>query len=156
MKKYNHFTTDIFFTLALFCVFIASSLFIVIMGADIYEKTINSIENNFNLETSIAYLRQKTHQNDFKDKICESQVEGITALLLKDENDEFYTYIYYYNGYLQEQLVKKNSSPSLSGGEEISKLLNFNFEFISQNLIRFSLCDENNSTKSIYINLKSA
>lgn len=45
IKQKNH-VVDLLFSLALFCVFAASALTIVIMGADVYQKSVNDNEQN--------------------------------------------------------------------------------------------------------------
>lgn len=62
IKQKNH-VVDLLFSLALFCVFAASALTIVIMGADVYQKSVNDMNRNSTIRTSLSYLSEKIHQN---------------------------------------------------------------------------------------------
>lgn len=42
---------DVLFTLALFCVFCASALAVVVIGADVYTSTARSMDDNFSTRT---------------------------------------------------------------------------------------------------------
>ena len=55
---------DLLFTLALFCVFAASALLVVLIGADVYESSARGMDRNFGLQTSLHYVAAKVRQND--------------------------------------------------------------------------------------------
>ncbi|MEG2916225.1 MAG: DUF4860 domain-containing protein, partial [Oscillospiraceae bacterium] len=77
MKKTSHSVLDIFFTLALFCVFSATALAVVVIGADVYRKTTKSMEDNFNGLTATSYITQKLHQNDAENAVSIGKIEDI-------------------------------------------------------------------------------
>ena len=47
---------DILFVLALFLVFTLSTLTLVLFGANIYQNTVNSMEDNYNARTVCSYI----------------------------------------------------------------------------------------------------
>lgn len=55
---------DLLFTLALFCVFAASALLVVLIGADVYESSARGMDRNFDLQTSLHYVAAKVRQCD--------------------------------------------------------------------------------------------
>ena len=81
IKQKNH-VVDLLFSLALFCVFAASALTIVIMGADVYQKSVNDMNRNSTIRTSLSYLSEKIHQNDAENAIRIDQLNDLPSCLL--------------------------------------------------------------------------
>ena len=50
---------DFLFTLALFCVFAASALMVVVIGANVYRQTVRGMDSNYDSRTSLTYLTEK-------------------------------------------------------------------------------------------------
>ena len=55
---------DILFVLALFLVFTLSTLTLVLFGANIYQNTVNDMEDNYNARTVCCYILGKFRSND--------------------------------------------------------------------------------------------
>ena len=55
---------DFIFPIALFFVFAASSLVVLILAADIYGSTTNQLQANDENRTALAYISEKIRQND--------------------------------------------------------------------------------------------
>ena len=60
---------DVLFVLALFGIFALSAIFLITIGADIYGKTMNNMERNFDARTALAYITEKVRQSDFPNRI---------------------------------------------------------------------------------------
>ena len=73
---------DFLFTLALFCVFAASALMVVIIGANVYRQTVDRMNGNYDSRTSLTYLTEKIRQNDAADAVKISSVGESPALVL--------------------------------------------------------------------------
>ena len=56
--------TDFLFTLLLFLLFAVSALGLILTGAGVYERTVNSMEDNFEERTALSYVAEKLRQND--------------------------------------------------------------------------------------------
>ena len=56
-KNDNRHMVDILFVIALFCVFALSALMLVIIGSNVYKKTVTNMDNNFDSRTSFSYIR---------------------------------------------------------------------------------------------------
>ena len=90
---------DILFVLALFLVFTLSTLTLVLFGANIYQNTVNSMEDNYNARTVCSYISGKFRSNDSAGDISIGSIDGQPSLILNQEiNDASYsTYIYEYD-----------------------------------------------------------
>ena len=80
-------TVDILFIITLFGAFIVSALFIVVLGAHVYESTVNDMESNFTSRTAIAYVTEKIRQHDSSDAISIISVDSAPVLSLYQEYD---------------------------------------------------------------------
>lgn len=70
---------DFLFTLALFCVFAASALMVVVIGANVYRQTVRGMDSNYDSRTSLTYLTEKVRQNDAANAVTIRSV-GIVRL----------------------------------------------------------------------------
>ncbi|MEG0898855.1 MAG: DUF4860 domain-containing protein [Oscillospiraceae bacterium] len=158
MKKTSHSVLDIFFTLALFCVFSATALAVVVIGADVYRKTTKSMEDNFNGLTATSYITQKLHQNDAENAVSIGKIEDIPSLIISQSNADqsFCTYIYEYDGNLQEQLVIDNTKPSLSGGQSIVAINSLDIVAINDKAIQIDIVDTQKNKKTMLIAFRSS
>ena len=100
---------DTLFVIALFCLFALSAIFLITIGANIYGKTVNNMEDNFNSRTALAYITEKVRQSDNADSISAGTFQECPALVITSriEDTEYLTYLYEYNGYIKEIMVRK-------------------------------------------------
>ena len=47
-RNENKHMVDVLFVIILFCVFAVSALILVMIGANVYKKTVNDMDSNFN------------------------------------------------------------------------------------------------------------
>lgn len=132
---------DVLFVLTLFLVFAFSALTLVSLGASIYQKTVDHMNQNFNTRTSYAYITQRIREFDEKDSITIGTIGDEPAVLLKQEiNDTIYfTYLYQYDGKLCELLTRSDMSLEPSAGTPIMDINDFQIEKLNSNLYRFDL-----------------
>lgn len=99
---------DFLFTLALFCVFAASALAVVTIGANVYKQNVRNMSNTFSERTALAYIEQKFRQGNTENGLFVTTVDGADALAIRQSYNEtdFITYIYCRGGYLCELFVK--------------------------------------------------
>lgn len=121
---------DILFVLALFLVFTLSTLTLVLFGANIYQNTVNDMEDNYNARTVCSYILGKFRSNDSCGSINIGSIDGKPSLILNQEiNDASYsTYIYEYDGYLRELFVSDNvtlGSDVLNAGNKLCPVEDF-------------------------------
>ena len=115
------------FTLILLLMFAFSTLSLVLLGSRIYRNGISFLNRNYTTRTAVAYVTEKIRQHDEEDCVFLSELDGIPALLLKDEidGDTFFTYIYFYDGALRELFMRSSSDPSPDMGSRIVVLDDF-------------------------------
>lgn len=112
---------DVLFTLALFCVFAATALIAVILGADIYSNTVSSMNRNYNTRTSISYLAEKVRQGDTAGGVATANVNGQDALVLTQllDGKPYETWIYTGDGELREVMVASGIEVKPQDGQAI-------------------------------------
>jgi hypothetical protein len=144
---------DILFTLALFCVFAASSLAVVIIGADVYKDTVAGMDRNHILRTSLAYVCEKVRQNDTQGAVYLDTLEGAPALVLEQNYGEepYQTWIYYYDGSLREIFTKKENDIALADGISIVDIRGFQAKKLSENLYEISVTDPSGETVRVSV-----
>ncbi len=115
------------FTLILLLMFAFSTLSMVLLGSRIYRNGVSYLNRNYTTRTAVAYVTEKIRQHDEKEHVLLSELDGIPALLMKDdiEGETFLTYIYFYDGALRELYVRSSSEPSPDMGSRIVALDDF-------------------------------
>lgn len=151
---------DILFVLALFAVFAASALMLVIIGANVYQRTVTNMDTHYEERAACSYLTEKLRQNDRADAVSVGALEDVPALVMTEEiNGEFFcTYLYLYDGYLKELFVRRDSfagSSLLAAGQNILPLEDFQIEETAAGLIRLSLDTGGEQPITLYAVMKA-
>ena len=99
------------FVLLLFAIFAGCVLMVLLMGASAYEKMVARDNIAYNKRTGVNYIAAKIRHNDEKDSVYVGSFydknDDLTRdidtlyLKLKVEDEEYYTKIYYYDGYIR-------------------------------------------------------
>ncbi len=156
LKQENH-MIDILFVIALFCIFALSAIFLITIGANIYGKTVEHMQSNFNNRTSFAYITEKIRQSDTADSISVGELDGIPALLITNvqQDNEYITYIYEYEGCLKELMVRKDITLSPFAGQDIMMISDFQLKQVKEHLYAFTITTEDEAPYTLYVNTKS-
>ncbi len=156
LKQENH-IIDILFVIALFCIFALSAIFLISIGANIYGKTVDHMESNFNGRTSFAYITEKIRQSDKAGSISVGELDGIPALLITESQGEtqYVTYIYEYEGHLKELMVRRDTPLDPFAGQDIMEVNGFELTQIKDNLYSFNISTNEEETYHLYVNTKS-
>jgi hypothetical protein len=156
-KSENKHMVDILFVLALFSVFTISALLLVILGADVYSKTIDDMDQNFTTRTSFSYITEKIRQADRTGAVEIGTFDGQDALILSQSLDDtvYCTYIYLYNGHLKELFIKKGQDIQPKAGQDIIALTSFHLEQMDDHLYRLTMKDATVSDFSLIISTHS-
>lgn len=154
-KENGRHMIDILFVLSLFCVFAVSSVVLILFGADIYNKTVSSMNDNYASRTSVAYITEKIRQSDRFDSIRIDDSLGYERLLMTRTIDgmEYATSLYEYDGYLYELFARTDIELPIDAGQQVIALTALEFAFVSDNLLKVSFHDETNEKKELYIHL---
>lgn len=138
--KIRQHTVDLLFVLALFCVFAASALLVVLIGANVYRSTVRSMDRNFNLQTTLSYVAAKVQQNDRAGAVSVVEFEGTPALRLTETIDgqAYETMVYAYEGTLRELFTRRGSGAGPAEGTVLTEISDFTVEEAGDGLFRFT------------------
>ncbi len=156
----NRHIVDVLFVLALFCVFAASALMLVTLGANVYKQIVSDMDKNFEDRTAYSYVIEKLRQNDTSGAIEIGELEGTPALMLTEQigDEEYCTYLYLYNGFLKELSIRKDSFAGnniRSAGQNIMELSEFSMEEPEKGLLKLELDTGNGEPIVLYASLRS-
>ncbi len=148
---------DFIFPIALFFVFAASSLVVLILAADIYGSTTNQLQANDENRTALSYISEKIRQNDTGGALEITSIEGTECLSLSaDYNDVPHTtYIYEYDGMLKELFVRDDVSVSLKDGKDIMEISSLSISRIDDHLYHFITVDSQGRESSLVASERS-
>lgn len=148
---------DLVFPIAVFFVFAASSLAVLMLAANLYGKQTAEAEGNYTARISLSYISEKIRQNDKDGGVSIQSIEGEDALALKTLlNDVVYTtYIYEHEGMLKELFIRNDVEAHLSDGKPIMELEGFTMEEIGERLFRFTSMDSDGNTQTLIASERS-
>lgn len=155
-KQQKH-IIDLLFVIALFCLFALSAIFLISIGADIYGKTMTNMEHNFDARTSLAYVTEKIRQSDQMDQIAIGNLDDCPALVITYHTSDstYITYIYEFNGYLKELMIKDAISLGPEAGQNILEIKDFQVRQINDQLISCIIETTDEQTYDLLISLHS-
>lgn len=152
-KNKNNHMIDIIFVIALFCLFAISALMLVIIGANVYKKTITDMDTNYVSRTSFSYVSEKLRQHDVYDGIHIDSYGDSDAILLTEiiNKISYTTYLYLYNGYLMELFTRSDQQLSPNSGQRIIKMDAFHINKINDSLYEFYLESSDNEKTTLVV-----
>ena len=150
VKMKRRHVIDLLFPIALFLVLAASSLFLVILAANVYRKSVTWEESNYMNRTCLAYVTEKIRQSDENGGIEVGTFDGLPCLILRQtfEEQSYVTYLYSYEGELCELFVREGVSMRASDGQGILEVSDFNITEQEEGIFRIS-CTDGNGKKSV-------
>lgn len=149
--KTNSHVVDLLFTLALFCVFTASSLMVVLIGAKVYKGSISGMTGNYDMRTSLTYISQKVRQGDVAGGVYIDKLNGSDALVLEQSYNEtaYQTWIYYDEGYVKELFTRKDNPILPESGSSIVAVADFKIERDDNGIFTFTTTDKSGKAASV-------
>lgn len=151
-KEKSH-MVDVLFVIALFFVFALSSLMLVVIGANVYQRTVENMDDSYRFRTTSAYITEKFRQNDAYESIEVGKIADSDALIFSQtiHESKYHTYLYLYDNQLKELFVKEGNSLGPNAGQDILPLTDFSIQVISDDLFQFSLTDLTGKTTTLLI-----
>ena len=148
---------DLLFPIALFLVLAASSLFLVILAANVYRKSVAWEESNYGSRTCLSYVTEKIRQSDTDGGVETGTFDGIPCLILRQNfGDQAYaTYLYSYEGQLCELFVQEGADVHAPDGQRILEVNNFNITEQEKGIFTMACADENGKESVTYAAVKS-
>lgn len=158
-KNQGH-IVDFFFTLSLFCLFAASALIVVIIGSGVYRNTTVQMEENYVARTALSYVAEKVRQHDTSGGVRLTEEEGETVLVLQNTENttdtDYLTYIYAYDGWLCELVIRDDAPFSKAQGERILEIDTFRLVNEGNGFLRITVSDSGSSSASCLLHLRSS
>lgn len=110
--------------LMLFGVFAACLLFLLLTGADIYQKMRDRDTAAYDSRTAVQYITTRVRQADRADRLTVGAFDGSDALILLEETEGglYETKLYCYDGWLMELYAAADTDLSPEDGEKILEL----------------------------------
>ncbi|MGN0377212.1 MAG: DUF4860 domain-containing protein [Suilimivivens sp.] len=157
-KRQENHIIDVLFVIALFCIFALSAVFLITIGANIYGKTVSHMESNFSSRTSFAYITEKIRQADKNGSVNIGEFDGRPALFITEtlEGTDYITYLYEYDGYLKELMVRRDTPLSPSAGQDIMEISEFSLTKVNDKLFAFTIATDSENRCSLYVSQKSS
>lgn len=110
----------------LLLIIFALTVFVVVgAGADTFDTIIGEKKNIEASRVACSYINVKIRQSDAASLIDVVQTDFGSALLIKMELADLYTYIFYSDGMLYECVTKKDMPPKVEAANAITKLEGF-------------------------------
>ena len=160
MIFYNrqHHVIDFIFPIALFFVFAASALCVLILAANVYSESTSDMQSNDARITPLSYVTEKFRSKDAGGSITITQCDGTDVLSMSEtvSGTTYVTYIYEHEGMLKEQFVTEDKTLSLADGSEIIASYGFAMAEPEEGLFRFTATDEKGHQASVLLAERSA
>lgn len=137
MKKH---VIDFLFPILLFLTFAASSLVLILLAANIYQKTTKMADANYENRTALTYISEKIHQNDAYGQISIETFHGKDSLRICQTFNQtaYQTYIYEEDGMLKELFLKEGVDSQDADGRSVMQIKNLQMRKIKPGLFSFS------------------
>ena len=154
MGKKRHFV-NLMFTITLLAVFALSSIFVAVMGVQVYSHSASKMQNNFDTRTSLVYIAEKVRQCQNSDYEIRNY-KGCGALVLKDTYDGrvFETWITVKDGKLCEIMAEQGTDISDFAGQNIMDLKAISFS-VSGMLLKITVTSPDGKAESLSISRRS-
>ena len=152
----NH-TTDLLFTIGLFCVFAAAAFILVMIGIQAYQNTVANMQDTFSTRTAVSYVAEKLRQHDADGGAELGQVDDLPALVLRDQvgQDQYLTYIYADGEALYELTVRDGTPVTADMGEQILQVHDFTIADAGDGFYEFTASDSDGNAVRFLTHLRS-
>ncbi len=133
---------------ALFFAYTIGALLLSIIGANVYTKTVEASQENYDARTSVVYLSQKIRLSEQADAISIQTFNNTDALVITESYGEydFSTWIYIEDGYLCEALLSSNVDLIPGMGQKIMPLTSMDFTLDDNGLLDITVMTEGENT----------
>lgn len=150
-------TADLLFTIGLFCLFAAAAFILVLIGVRSYQGTVEHMHDTFSTRTAVSYVAEKLRQHDTAGGASLGQVDGMPALVLRDEmgGGTYLTYIYADGENLYEFTAREDADVDASLGSAIMQVRDFTITDAGDGFYAFSASDSDGRTVRFLAHLRS-
>ena len=151
--------TDVLFVLAVFAVFAAASLVVLLIGADVYRATVARGEAGFELGASLGFVKTSIRQHDAYGAVRLERIGDAQALVLTSAIGEEYfeTWLYHHDGMLRELFVSRENAYGLAPGlgQAVLAVEYFSVSLAAEGLIEITARNSNGAYARALVSLQS-
>ena len=142
--------------LMVFGVFAACLLFLLLTGADVYQKMRQRDTATYESRTAVQYMTTRVRQTDRAESITAEAFDGLDALVLQEEieGETYKTKLYCYDGWLTELYAAQGSDLSPADGEKILELKGLELS-LQDGFLRAKLILPDGREESLSLQLRS-
>ena len=149
MNGKNTHSFDTVFVLLIFCLFAVCSLFLVLIGANVYTKIVGQMGANNETRASLSYVANKVHAAG-SGEVSVQEIDGQQTLVIASSlnGGDYRTYIYEYKGSLMELFTAAKNSFTPGSGDKITEVSGFAMSEAGRNL-KLAVTDRNRRTLTL-------
>lgn len=138
-------------------IFAVASLFLINIGVQVYKNVVIANNDNFELRTSLSYLATRVRQADQTGMVEIREEDGLKILVLGEENEdgEFETYLYFWDGFLYEHFMEKGGYFEPGYGMETFEVESLIMEQKASGQLYFRATGGGGDTEELYITLRA-
>lgn len=140
--------------LLLFGVFAACVLVVLLTGADAYRRLTERDRTAYDRRTCIQYVATRVRQADSIGGVDVVEFGGTQALTLDGGDGEYYTRVYYYDGYLMELYTSYDSDMEPQDGERVMLAGGLDFS-LEDGLLTVTAMDAQGQVSTLLLSLRS-
>lgn len=152
IKKGQH-NVDVIFVMMVVCIFAICSLFVILLGGQVYRNIQMRTEQNFETRTGISYLMNKIRSYDGKASVL--MVERVSQKGLTIQSGGYHTYIYYSDGALREYTADAGMAFDPSLGETIATASGLEFT-MNERVLTITITEASGEKTECSLALRSA
>lgn len=149
---------DFLFVIVLLLFLMLTSVVMILLGTGVYKRVLASMSDNYDARTCQAYVLQKIRRGQTAGQVEAGELEGVSALLIHEEiaDRPFVTYLYAYEGHLNELFTPEDSGLGLIAGSAILPLEDIQFDQLSDRAIRVSFTLEDGKSSAFLAHILPA
>ena len=138
-------------------IFAVASLFLINIGVQVYKNVVIANNDNFELRTSLSYLATRVRPADQTGMVEIREEDGLKILALGEENEdgEFETYLYFWDGFLYEHFMEKGGYFEPGYGMETFEVESLIMEQKASGQLYFRATGGGGDTEELYITLRA-
>ena len=138
-------------------IFAVASLFLINIGVQVYKNVVIANNDNFELRTSLSYLATRVRQADQTGMVEIREEDGIKILVLGEENEdgEFETCLYFWDGFLYDHFMEKGGYFEPGYGMETFEVESLIMEQKASGQLYFRATGGGGDTEELYMTLRA-
>lgn len=135
----NHTVWESLFVLMLYALFALLAFLMVGAGAGVYSDIRDTGNENYDIRTSLSFAATQIRQTDFRGGVSIVPFEDGNALVMEEtiDNEQYETWLYYYDGALYQLFMAKGIGFSPLSGERIMEIEKFEITPYDQHSVVF-------------------